>query len=167
VIDTNTLASTLQAMPGTISRTSLGGFRWKTPEAEIPLDLWQLKDTVWIRERGLAPTITSFLAGVDLDIDRIAIGLHDGAVFGDDCYRAILEKRISLDAVYHLEALATDEYARALMARYKTGYALSDDLHVSIFRTDYSALAKRAFERLGADGYSVDDIAMALEYTLA
>lgn len=163
IIDTGELATTLADLPGYLSGTPLGGYRWKPKGAAFWLDIWQLKDTIWIKELQLPVSIGSFLEGVDLNIDRVALELHSAELFDGECRKALAGRTIEIDARVRVEELTYDEYARALVASYKTGFGLADGLRESILNADRSRLRRRAFERLRADDYGEEDIREALK----
>ena len=153
VADTEGLGLAMRTLGGVLSRTPLGGYRWQAREKGIWIDAWQLKDTVWIHSLKLPVNIDSFLDGVDLNLDRIAIGLHDQSEYDRGCYSAIINRTIDLDAKYRLSELEPDELARAIVAHLKTRYHLSSSILKAFGRFDLDALAARATERLIGDGY--------------
>lgn len=162
IIDTSELGATLTDLPGYLSGTPLGGYRWKPKGAAFWLDIWQLQDTIWIKELRLPVTIESFLEGVDLNIDRVALELHSAEFFDGECRRALAGRTIEIDSRIRLEELTYDEYARALVASYKTGFRLATGLRERILSADRPRLRRRAFERLRADDYGEEDIREAL-----
>jgi hypothetical protein len=151
VVATDSLASALAKLDGEIETTLFGGFRWTPPGAATWIDVWQLGDTVWIKSLYLRPTIESFLAGVDLNLDRIAVGLNSGEVIDGGCLQAIERRLIDLDAQIRLRALAEDELARAIILRVKTGYALSAAVMRRLESAAPERVLRRAAARLGAD----------------
>lgn len=163
IIDTDALEAVLKGTPGYRSGTPLGGTRWKPKATAIWLDIWQLRDTVWIKELDLPVTIDSFLDGVDLNIDRIALELHTGEFFERNAREALASHTIEIDSRVRLQELMYDEYARALMASYKTGFGLAESLSKRIQSVDRAQLQRRAFERLRADDYADEDIRSALK----
>jgi len=163
IIDTGDLEPILKATPGYLSGTPLGGYRWKPTGTTFWLDMWQLQDTVWIKELRLPVTIESFLDGVDLNIDRVALELHTGKFFDGKFREALAGRTIEIDSRVRLKELMYDEYARALMASYKTGFSLTESLSKRIQGADRAQLRRRAFERLRADDYSDEDIRAALK----
>lgn len=163
IVDTGELAATVTSLPGYLSGTPLGGYRWKPKGAPFWLDIWQLRDTIWIKELHLPVTIESFLEGVDLNIDRVALELRSAEFFDGKCREALAGRTIEIDSHIHLEELRYDEYARALVASYKTGFGLADALRERILSADRPRLRRRAFERLRADDYGDDDIREALK----
>lgn len=164
VIDTDELAHAMGQVAGRVARTPFGGYRWSPTGASTTIDVWQLADTVWIREHRLPATIEMFLAGVDLNIDRIAVGLHDGSVIDGGCREAISSERIRLDATIRIDSLRCDEIARAFMASYKTGFPIEN---APALPKPLSAFIDRGWERLREDGYSDHDIALALRVAAA
>jgi hypothetical protein len=154
VVDTDRLSSAIHHLDGSVSRTALGGYRWQPPGGSLSIDTWQLADTVWIQELGLPRDIESFLDGVDLNVDRVAIGLHDQSVFDRGCSDAIRSRTIDLDGKYRLSGLECDELARAIVAHLKTGYRLSRTVQEGLQRVNFDNLMARAAERLRIDGYS-------------
>jgi hypothetical protein len=160
VIDTENLSSAMADMQGEVTRTPLGGYRWIPLGSAIPIDVWQLADTIWIDEYRLPVTIDAFLSGVDLNVDRIAIGLHDGSVTDKGFMEAVRSSEIRLDASIRVDWLRNDEIARALMASYKTGFPVGTSLAGLNPAADFAA---RAWQRLRGDGYSDHDIASALD----
>lgn len=162
VVEAENLDLALQRVAGDLSYTALGGFRWKPVGSKIPVDIWQLKNTAWIHSFNLPATIDSFLEGVDLNIDRVAIDLRNGQILGNTCVRALQTRTIDIDALWSVPALRYDEYGRALMASYKTGYRISADLHRRILREDIHALSRSARARLAMDGYTDTQIESAL-----
>jgi hypothetical protein len=162
IIDTYDLEAILKSTPGYLSGTPLGGYRWKPKGTTFWLDIWQLQDTVWIKELRLPVTIESFLDGVDLNIDRIALELHTGEFFDGKCREALAGRTIEIDSRVRVKELMYDEYARALMASYKTGFSLTESLSKRIQSADRAQLRRRAVERLRADDYADEDIREAL-----
>ena len=166
VIDTDNLANELGNFGGKLSRTPLGGFHWIPAGASGWIDVWQLSDTVWIRALHLPPTIESFLDGVDLNIDRIAVGLHNHMVIDRGCLSGLARRYIDLDAKFTLKELALDELARAVVAHLNTGYALSERVLSSLDHAALAALLKRSSERLAGDGYPSERIAQVRQFIL-
>lgn len=164
IIDTNRLANELEKFNGTVSITPLGGFHWVPVGASGWIDVWQLSDTVWIKAKQLPSTIEAFLAGVDLNIDRIAIGLHNHMVIAHECLLGVAHRQIDLDARTKLEELELDELARAVVAHFKTGYALSGRILSSLDNADVIALLKRSSERLAGDGYPPEQIGQVIKF---
>ena len=164
VIDTNGLANELGKFNGRLSRTPLGGFHWIPVGASGWIDVWQLSDTVWIKKGHLRSTIENFLDGVDLNIDRIAIGLHDHTVIARECLSGVARRYIDLDARTKLKELELDELARAVVARLNTGYTLSEEVRSSLDHADLIALLARSSERLAGDGYPTERIAQVIEF---
>jgi len=162
VIDTDVLEPLMQRVTGAVSRTPLGGFKWTPLGSDISIDIWQLRDTVWIKAYGLQPTIESFLAGVDLNVDRIAVGLHDQSVNDVDCRRAFLGGTIHRDGLHPVDSLRMDEYARALMASHKTHLRLSNECLSEISRMGNS-FYPRAVKRLSFDGYLESQVKEAFD----
>ncbi|HET9393380.1 MAG TPA: hypothetical protein VFO29_07680 [Candidatus Rubrimentiphilum sp.] len=162
IIDTKDLEAILKASPGYLSGTPLGGYRWKPRGTTFWLDIWQLHDTVWIKELRLPVTIESFLDGVDLNIDRVALELHTGEFFNGKCREALSGRMIEIDSRVRIKELMYDEFARALMASYKTGFSLTESLSKRIYSADPAQLRRRAVERLRADDYADEDIRAAL-----
>jgi hypothetical protein len=166
IIDTNSLANELEKFNGKLSRTPLGGFHWIPVGASGWIDVWQLSDTVWIRAQHLPSTIEAFLNGVDLNIDRIAVGLHNHTVMDRGCLSGLVGRFIDLDATTKLKELALDELARAVVAHLKTGYALSERVLSSLDHADLSALLERSSERLAGDGYTSQQIGQVRQFIL-
>lgn len=162
VIDTDVLGSLMQRATGVVSRTPLGGFRWSPSGSDVSIDIWQLRDTVWIKAYKLQPTIESFLAGVDLNVDRIAVGLHDQSVNDVDCRLAFSSGTIHRDGLHRVDSLRTDEYARALMASHKTHLRLSNECLSEISRMGHS-FYPRAVKRLSFDGYLESQVKEAFD----
>ena len=124
--------------------------------------MWQLKDTLWIKKLHLPVTIDSFLDGVDLNIDRASLNFSTGKLIDRGCRHALARKTITIDSRVRLDELLYDEYARALLASRKLGFALDKDLMEKIKAADSVLLRRRAFERLRSDGYRDRDIMEAL-----
>jgi hypothetical protein len=164
VIDTDNLADELEHFNGELRRTPLGGFRWTPIGASVWIDVWQLSDTLWIRALHLPPTIETFLDGVDLNIDRIAVGLHNQMVIDRGCLSGLARRCIDLDAKTRLKELALDELARAAVAHLNTGYALSEQVLHSLDHADLAALLYRSSERLSGDGYSSERIEQVRQF---
>lgn len=158
VVDTDALESFMQTLhPDDFSRTQFGGFRWQPKRGKIWIDIWQLQDTVYIKRFAMPPTLESFLDGVDLNIDRLAVGLHDGTVVADrSAYSGIRNKIIDLDAKVQMEDFLPAELARAVIAHLKTGYALSPKVQKLLKERKSDIMMKDTVDRLEADGYSVE-----------
>jgi hypothetical protein len=152
-VNTSELAFAVKTLGGSLSRSALGGYRWQPLYSSFWIDLWELEDTIWIQRLGLSPNLYNLLDGMDLNIDRIAFGLHDCCLVDRGCYSGVTSRTIDLDARYRLAELEADELARAVVAHIKTGYRLSARILCSIQRFDTKALLVRATERLSADGY--------------
>jgi hypothetical protein len=153
VASTDRLDSAMDMLDGILSRTSLGGYRWRAPEKSVWIDAWELKETIWIHSLELPVHIDSFLDGVDLNVDRIAVGLHDRSIYDRGCSSAIIGRTIDLDAKVRLRELEPDELARAVVAHLKTGYQLSGSVRRALARFELNSLAARATQRLLGDGY--------------
>jgi hypothetical protein len=165
VVDTADLARELAAMRGRRETTPLGGFRWTPPGSRVPVDIWQLADTIWIRELHLKPTIESLLAGVDLDMDRAAISLDGSDERVDDAREALSTGEIRSNPIPEckISDLAEDEMARALLLSWKTGFTLSPALERQLEKTDRMALVDRAWSRFPREGYTPQEIGLVLE----
>jgi hypothetical protein len=161
VIDTDRLAAALGQMPGVITRTPLRGWRWTPPGATSWIDVWPLRETVWIRELSLPASVRSFLAGVDLNIDRIAIDLVTGEVFDEGALDAIERRVIDLDAAVRLENLAAAELVRAVLAHLRTGYSLADRVVRALEAPAVHVVTDDLRARLLDDGYTVADLRRA------
>lgn len=153
VVETSRLREALELLPGERHVTPLGGYRLWPPSTVGWVDLWQLADTVWIARLNLAPTIANFLAGVDLNVDRIALGLHDHVVRDSGCLRAIATKTIDLDADVAVGDLFPAELGRAVIAHLKTGYPLAERVVEQIRARISDVLSVAVLERLRGDGY--------------
>ena len=161
-IDTDVLEVLMQRVTGVVSRTPLGGFKWIPLGSEISIDIWQLRDTALDKARKLRPTIESFLAGVDLNIDWIAVGLHDQSVNDVACRYSFLDGMIRRDGLHPVESLRMDEYARALMASHKTHFRLWNECLSEISRMGHS-FYPRAVRRLTFDGYLESEVKEAFD----
>jgi hypothetical protein len=167
VVATDSLASALAKLDGEIETTLFGGFRWTPPGAATWIDVWQLKDTLWIKSLHLTPAIESFLAGVDLNLDRIAVGLNSGEVIDGGCLQAIERRLIDLDAQIRLRALAEDELARAIVLHLKTGYALSAAVMRRLESAAPERVLQRAAARLEADRQAPAALARVADFLIA
>ena len=158
VIDTTELARCMRYQSGKVTRTPLGGFRWwPSPGGyrhQSWIDVWQLQDTIWIKQMNLKPTIDNTLAGFDLNINRIAFGLHDQSLVDRGCLSGIDARVIDLDAEIRLENLLSFEIARAVIAHLKTSYVLSDRVLSLLRQNSTEVLSSQVFDRLRKDGYS-------------
>ena len=163
VVATAELEESLMKLGGSLSRTPLGGFRWMPEGARVPVDIWQLADTVWIRDLGLTPSIANFLAGVDLNIDRIAVGLHDHAIHDQGALAGIQTRLIKLDAEIRLDTLRYDELARAILASCQTGYAPAPEIIRLIEGATPAGIARGA-TRLRAEGCPEPTVAAVLSF---
>lgn len=166
VVATRNLGSALRDIPGTLSTTPLGGFRWMPDGATAWIDVWQLVDTVWIEALGLSATMDSFLAGVDLNVDRIAVAFHERAVLDGGCLAAVRSCVIDLDARVHLPELRPAELARAVIAHFKTGYALSATVQSALNGADATVLSSEVIERLRQDGYDERDLTQVRRFVV-
>lgn len=153
VVETSRLEEALAALPGKRQVTPLGGCRWWPPATSGWIDAWQLADTVWIRRLGLAPTIANFLAGVDLNVDRIVVGLHDHTVRDCGCLTAIATRTIDLDADIALDDLSPAELGRAVIAHLRMGYSLSERVVERLRACHDDVLSPVVLERLRGDGH--------------
>lgn len=153
VVETSRLEEALALLPGARQVTPLGGYRLWPPSTVGWVDLWQLADTVWIARLHLAPTIANFLAGVDLNVDRIALGLHDHVVRDSGCLRAIATRTIDLDADVALGDLFPAELGRAVIAHLKTGYPLAERVVERLRARVSDVLSPAVLERLRGDGH--------------
>jgi hypothetical protein len=124
----------------------------------MSIDVWQMQDTVWISHLQLAPTIDNFLAGVDLNVNRIALGLPDGTVRDGGCLEAIASRVIDLDAAVAVEQLRPAELARAVIAHLKTGYLLSKRVLAMLHTQRGAVLSPTVLESLRGDGHPEETI---------
>ena len=153
VVETSRLEEALAALPGEREVTPLGGCRLWPSATSGWIDVWQLADTAWIARLGLAPTIDNFLAGVHLNVDRVALGLHDHSVRDRGFLTAIAARRIDLDADVALDELFPAELRRAVIAHFKTGYALSERVAQRLSACGDEILSPSVLERLRRDGH--------------
>ncbi|MFO7776044.1 MAG: hypothetical protein R6W89_09625 [Candidatus Hydrogenedentota bacterium] len=153
VVDTELLSHALYKIGARFTTTPLGGYRWQPYGAGAWMDMWQLKDTIWLRDKTGALSIWDYLAGVDLNIDRIAFDFQGNVLCDDGCLAGLASHTIDLDATIHVEHLLPYELVRAVVAHIKTSYAVTSRVTRLIKRCDAMTLAKAGEERLPYDGY--------------
>lgn len=153
VVDTERLSHALYKIGARVTTTPLGGYRWQPNGVGAWMDIWQLKDTMWLRNETGVLSIREYLAGVDLNIDRIAFDFQGNVVYDDGCLAGLASRTIDLDAAIRIEHLLPYELVRAVVAHIKTSYAFTSRVTQLIRRCDAMTLTKAGEERLPYDGY--------------
>jgi hypothetical protein len=160
VVDADTLAEFVETLPrGQAVHAKHGGFLWQHGRAKIPIDIWQLEDTVCIKRFGLPVTLASLLDGVDINISRLAMGLHDGAVVIEpSCFGGIRKKVIHLDAKVKMDDFLVFQLARAVKLHLSTGFALSDGITELLQKRGSEIVSGETLAYLRENGTSLQTI---------
>jgi len=113
-------------------RTELGGLRWLPDEAKYVFDICLLPNFVMIAKYHLAPTVSNFLATIDLTVNAACYDIGRHQLDERGCVRAIKNRVIEFNTGCMLNKLLLAY--RVLLIRHKTGFFLSD--HVYSFVKD-------------------------------
>lgn len=138
-------------VPGRSLRTSLGGYHWYGPSSRLPIDVWALPETYWIKRFRLEPTLANFLRGSAFNIDRAAYDLDSTELHVLGATQAIRDEIIIYDpANRYLETL---QAARAALIGLKTGFDLDVTAQELIVRSRWWKKLKQLQTYLAQNGY--------------
>jgi hypothetical protein len=107
-------------------RTELGGIRWRPADSGYAFDICRLQDFVIFTKYRLAATMENLLQFVDFDINSVAFDIDARRLYECNSFAAIRRRRMDFTSrlFYNKESIAY----RALLLRFKTGFALSRDV---------------------------------------
>ena len=128
-------------LPGRLSSTPLGGIRWWPEHQSIPIDIWELKKTIFFKELGIEATIENLLDGLPFNVERAAFSTRDHLLIDQGAVAASSQNIMEYDSRWiqaaRVPAIAAHAVSIAKHTGLDMGQSVIDLIHSVNWTSNY------------------------------
>lgn len=106
--------------------TDIGGVRWRPARSTYDIDICLLQDFIIIKKYHLAPVLQNLIGAIDFTMNTVVYDICNQKLYERNALADIQKRLLAFNTrkLYTKTAIAY----RTLLLRYKTGFALSQDV---------------------------------------